>query len=230
MDSEIFELALGIIHQVEVNDPETFDVLLPEHREQTKSEILEDVLKYIQEHADVDKGDIIVEISAGRCRTECQCKREFYFERVCRECVHGLPFLEDVHEISASVSIKGWESRRDVVCYWREVKDKNKGTFSVYPFRFHEPCNAKEALPKIISVVGKHKFKNFRRKKFLKVFKETCDLTVALQETKEKNRALREEVHTLDKKNKELQNLLAEAYAPGGILAKEAQKHFESLS
>lgn len=201
MNSEFFEFVLGIVHQMGDNKPE----VLEKHKEQPQSEILEDILKYIQEHTDADKEDIVAETRY--------------------EHIHGS------REIHVSVSLKGWNAyryNREVVCYWREVK--NNGTVFIYPFGYQEFYMPKKAFSTIISIIGTYDFAEFRKKRYTKAVEEARNLSKLLRETKEENAALREEIYLLNEKNEKLQDLLSEAYAPGGAIAAEAQKHFEGLS
>ncbi|ALH06715.1 hypothetical protein PMV_017 [Port-miou virus] len=181
------------------------------------SSFLEKVLVYIQEHADVERGDITVEIK-NEDASLCRCKREYSVG----ECCHGRPFSDKV--LSVSVSVKDWDSfgyEKNTVCYWREVT--RNGKVFILPFRFQESFPVERALPQIISVVGKHEFRQYRRTRLQRATQEVVFLEMSLVEKEQK-------ILSLEKEKEGYENLLAELYAPGGALAKEAEKNFENLT
>ncbi|AVR53173.1 hypothetical protein MarSH_468 [Marseillevirus Shanghai 1] len=180
-----------------------------------KSAILKLVVKYLKKHTDAEDGDITTEVKVEDAEKKCECKREYYFIDVCR---HGRPFSFET--ISVKVSLKGWNSwsyDKEVIYHWREVQ--NQGKTRIFPFRFHESYSLDRGLSQILGVVGKTRLVEFRRERSRKLSGKVQILQGDLKSATEK-------LVSLEQENKKLQNLLAELYAPGGTLAKEAERDF----
>nr|WQM86890.1 hypothetical protein [Marseillevirus cajuinensis] len=187
---------------------------------ETKQEsvILEEVLRRIQKHTDADRDDITVDTGLGyeKC---CDCERTSYFVD---GCIHGIPFSKNV--LKVRIFLKGWDFfsfEKDLICSWREIK-YGKET-RIYPFRFQESFVPKKALSRIFAVIGKKNLVEFRKKKTTQCKKQ---LKEALQQLNQSNK----KVQTLELENEKFRQLLAELYAPGGTLAEEARKEYETLS
>jgi len=133
-----------------------------------------------------------------------------------------MPFSNNT--LSVNVILKGWDSYRlekDLICYWREVKlGKN---IIIFPFSFQESHSPKTALREIFSIIGECELVKFRRRKLAHAEKKLEAATCSLEESKKR-------ILSLELENEKFQQLVAELYAPGGTLAEEARKEYESLS